>query len=389
MKVKAPSLSDEILAATYDPERRLMEGTQVRHLSAGSKPALMTLRATVRSARKYLINDDLMPVIAQASTVDPNRMKYAFNHARAPYDTTWIEWDEHSRIIELAKTGITDLNLEGVPTRVGVLIERIQDHESEALYKATIFSSDDRIAVLPVGFIYNTDGQSVRSDIGSINRLLNIGIQEVQGTKLPVLAMGPRWAIKWMGKIGQEWPNRLRNMYGEVPDLIIKPEYTAAMMELSDAFAFIPSPLYRGYIEKMLTEGGNNDRRNQFYAAIATAITGDLRWIIATLGVLHTFRVAVIETNVKPGGSGIVLGRHVPYMEHHTIKISLPKERAVDQIERQWGDSHGSTGRRRHEVAGHWCHSKKDPKKKWWRKSHLRGRGDIGYVAKDYELVHS
>jgi hypothetical protein len=153
-------------------------------------------------------------------------------------------------------------------------------------------------------------------------------------------------------------------------------------------------------------------RRNRDFARVITEMSlemaGDVRMVITLLGLLNTFKVSVGDMKAK-GGSRIVRGRVVPYMEVHRLTVELPKDRMFAAV-----DKHMRTAgilRRAHEVLGHWCyrragyrhpcphdwertHStklrfrcKRCASERWWRDAHQRGDASRGFVKKEYDLV--
>jgi hypothetical protein len=108
------------------------------------------------------------------------------------------------------------------------------------------------------------------------------------------------------------------------------------------------------------------------------------------------------DQHFKVGKSYTVAGHVVPYLDHITVKLKLPRRVVEQRVARELAES---LPRRRHGVPGHFAESRKkgDPNcehayidvspthercvlckhSRWWVKAHERGDASLGYVIKD------
>ncbi len=112
----------------------------------------------------------------------------------------------------------------------------------------------------------------------------------------------------------------------------------------------------------------------------------------------------LVQTEVRRDGTKarLVGGKITPFLEHTLVSLKLPRRLAIERALRELRDS---LPRRRHEVVGHWKHSRKrgdtscdhvfldeTPQrqrcavcgfKRWWQNEHLRGSAQVGFLTKD------
>ena len=132
--------------------------------------------------------------------------------------------------------------------------------------------------------------------------------------------------------------------------------------------------------------------------------SGDLKLVLGLLLILSRPGKSIIYTDDVGHRHGIMKGKRVVYHSHNLVKLHLS---TGDPVKRFMSDlAHGSI-RRRHDVRGHWCQTKRtrscahdwiaeDPNrfectichgKRWWRKTHCRGDAGKGVVTKTYEVT--
>ena len=120
---------------------------------------------------------------------------------------------------------------------------------------------------------------------------------------------------------------------------------------------------------------------------------------------LLTSAKAVVEFGEAPQAIGLLKNRKAIYLAHTTVHIRLGERKAIKMVKRALDVAR----RRRHEVHGHWCQSRKIGvgcqhdwtqidqdglrfacicgAKRWWKAAHERGDASLGYVTKDYEVT--
>ena len=147
------SLADEILAATYHPEKRID--------SADMNPAALRkvgaqIRAGLIGAKRYMITEDVVRAATRLGVQHPDILAAMLTRARLPFPKVWVEWDQRAAIDELGQQ--ID---ENSPPLSGALIEDIAGPNEPPLYRASemsLLSDETRLLqVNPTAFIYSLD----------------------------------------------------------------------------------------------------------------------------------------------------------------------------------------------------------------------------------------
>lgn len=141
---------------------------------------------------------------------------------------------------------------------------------------------------------------------------------------------------------------------------------------------------------------------------LETGMAGDLKRAIILMLMLTRPREVLFDTRGVGHARALNRGHARTYLAHHVLSKSLNAPRAVKMLR---GAYPSGRHHRRHEVAGHWCQSRKVGKgcvhewepaefgdvdrwhcrkgcgaKMWWRPAHERGDAALGYVTKEYSV---
>lgn len=84
----------------------------------------LKFRMALRSARRFVIDDDFMNALVENSHVPQDKMLARCDLANLPFEKVWIEFDNHARINAQHRIGTSAAPLPGTPTKVGFLLQR-------------------------------------------------------------------------------------------------------------------------------------------------------------------------------------------------------------------------------------------------------------------------
>ena len=114
---------------------------------------------------------------------------------------------------------------------------------------------------------------------------------------------------------------------------------------------------------------------------------GDVRFLIALLGMLNYDQVIQLTPETPKKVSHMRFGRKLPENEYKVVTIQLPKPQGVRVYEKHF-TGHG-TPKRQHWVRGHWRRyrdARGNVTKNVWIESHIRGNANLGVIVHDYKL---
>ena len=111
-------LADDAIAALGNPKRGVFTDSN----GPAARRALAAQQTKIRTARKFVLNDDLVRYAAKlACRMSPTQMMALIQqYSRVPYSKVWIEWNEHVRVNAIQQYVVDscdDINSMDVETR--------------------------------------------------------------------------------------------------------------------------------------------------------------------------------------------------------------------------------------------------------------------------------
>jgi len=386
-------LADIINAACADPTRLIL-GLHPQDRD-GRRVLGNRVRMAMRTARRFYIDDEVTRAATRLGVQHPNILCQMLARARTPFDSIWLEWAVAPQVEEAGMPVAED-----APERTGVLIERLD--ENEPIYRMIQLGNSikpNEVIVGPLAIMYHL--VSPIMDIRSIPDQKLIA----DTTKLPEEYIN-------ITTVGSAYQNQAED---DADDLEIEQRRYYCDLLASHA-AHILNPLTASYIHRVLDgkhdKEGNNltvhgvrvTHREAMQITMQDSIkehSGAWRFVMSLLALMNTQDYVERET-FRAGRSQIVSGHVVPYLEHITVKLKLPRRIVEERMVRELVDA---IPRRRHEVMGHWKQSRKrgDPHcnhpyidvtprrqrcplcshSRWWVNEHMRGTAELGFVVKD------
>ena len=376
---------------------------------------LRNYRGLLRRAQRFYLTDDFAEKSMAASHDLPKVQQWS-NLARLPYGVTWFEFDCKAKVRASVAAGAlspSKVTMDDVPNRMGFLFQTID--EQTGVWAMTIFSDamgvPEDVGAHPVTYLYAPEAASPL--------ILNL--------PKPWRASGPVYEVckKERFRLSDKNDNVL---YSGVTSTSIEEQWrgmAAAILGINshpgDAFlagfqdrvTVVPEFMFRAVSESLRTsnEDAEHQQLNLMRAIFFNALkeeTGMLRWAIAILAMMAA---APVVKHYFPASSDqrMFRGKHLPYLDHNVITLSLPKENAVPLIHRALMKSVKERQRNRaHMVRGHFCaveYGKEIPfkcrhentivengigvclkceRKVRWKQEHARGDASRGWVNHDY-----
>lgn len=370
-----PLLADKFLARRFAEHERFVHPKAIEQMQ----------RAT-RNARRFVFDEDAARKIARVVIDIPELLMREHQFARAPFDTTWIEfpssaywrvlYDQNPDVYEAngpyGRLGTSDLT-------VGYLID---DHKINTIAGGTVDDPDSPCHVTPLQYRLHTEWPVE---------------DQLEFTRLAGCSRLGLDALMWgstFGAIPSDERKKLRY------STVIEPVPFNPNNRAAQAFT---------------RDGG--------LASSCDGSVGDVRTIIAILLMLNRPSLTRYKRTL-PNGRGWLRNRVIPFLSHTTVTIDLDPVPTLRLLGTPLGEA---VMRRRHEVKGHYCHDKTardysriagcihewhaadeewtplaSPSaldadhwicrvcegKRWWRDEHMRGTAERGFVVKDgYEVT--
>lgn len=373
--------ADIINAACADPKHGVLFSTL--HDDRAARLVANQTRAMLRSSRRFYIDDEVVRAACRLGIQHPKVLFEMLQRARTPFDKMWLEWSLDAQLDEVKQTASAD-----APLRSGCFIERLDD--VEPLYRLTQVGAPARntdstsIAVSPISVVYNLRTPFVSNSL-EYERIL-------QATRLPHEFVN-------MTLLGRAY------LAMEAEDEEEREERQQYCDALTAHATHILNPITRSFTLSGLARGSDATR-----SSIAMTIresSGQWRLVVALLALINA-QDFVERGTYRVGHNRTVARTVVPYLEHITVKLKLPRHIVQDRLVREFVEA---IPRRRHEVMGHWKHSRKrgDPRcehalvdvtprrqrcalcgfSRWWVNEHERGDAGLGYITKNRLVTRS
>jgi hypothetical protein len=377
------TLADTIIAACAaggknvepafgDPSERRKAGGGIRDRMIGS--------------RRYYLDDEATLAITTLGVQHPDLLLEMLRRARAPFEKVWIEWPTKAQADAIGRP-----HLEGTPERTGALIERLD--AERPLYRMTEIgtTTSDTVQAGPMSVVYDLLDPPPLAPIS--DRSLISQFVSDDPTMMNRLLIGSAY----VGKLVDGKPEAIDD-----PDELRHREVQCDRLAGHATFMFSPlgGHLYKERLENRY------DRWHDITVRVLRESfqeqAGSWRFIIAALALINANDLIVRSDPWRIGRSRMVSGKVLPYLEHYTIGLKLPRKNVEQRAVRMFGEN---LPKRRHEVSGHFRQSRKqgDPDcshvwveetetrevcavcaaKRWWVNDFERGDATLGYVTKD------
>ena len=399
------TLADDAIAALGNP-RRSLKGPYFKTPQA--KKALRQSQSFIRGARKFVLDDELTRFAAQMATmITPEQtLSMIHNYVRCPYQHCFIEWNEKLRvrtinetvvahpdryhqIVDLAEKALGKGGLDDIVDRCGYHIWDVSDGDpmncgdvsTGPQLAATCYFAHDAesgLAVSPTGFCIKLDRPFSFDELrmktaNFLGRMPTREEVEEHNTSMlhgAICSMSQWWVLP---NIAGSEKKILHELLGHKSNVLVSQVLSHIHTIQTNSIHWY-TDTSRGY------DRGAHDKISQHGLE---CIEGDPRFILTVLALLNHDWVLRGESQ-RMTGSRRRNGARVRGNAYHVISISLPKNRGIDVVMKNFGDS--ESRRRYHEVRGHWMYIKASGKRVWRRSCH-RGDPKLGVVTHDYELT--
>ena len=353
----------------------------------------------VHRARKYILDNDMIRVVAHIAAQPPEYFLKHLNSCRLPFDTVWFQWDQGLMLRALHEAGVGSGPNDDLTGSMAVLCETLSGSRIRMEMVSNYFSDETRaegdvVGMVPFGFITDLD-QPVAGGLLDDDRFATDLVRDFEGRMRENVAIG----VDYQTAMDEQ-------------------ETGSALDQLSRHIAYSASgPMGQQYrdMQRLVDQKNDPVHRMLFDFQIRemkvkglSLVSGVWRTVMAILIMLNTSGSEVdTDTLVSPRGSKSVRGKAIPYMEYRRVGLKLPRDKIIRRINKQTQEYRP---KRRHEVAATWCYrtGSGDPncshpsfqpvpetrfqecpdcgRLRWRRQQHLRGDASLGFVKKDYHL---
>ena len=428
-------LADDAIAALGNAKRGVFTASN----GPAARRALAAQQTKIRTARKFVLDDDLVRYAAKlACRMSPTQMMALIQqYSRVPYSKVWIEWNEHVRVNAIQQYVVdscNDINSMDVETRKsfqqtlspGGFSWSDTEEMSRTILQNSVKSAQE---ALDRGDAYLLENIAERCgyliEEGNPDNVLDcaehfftcyyfVADNENQARardNQKLVGSPTGYSMRFEAPYSENDHRRLlQRLIGTdfeppVPieeqlehNLKNEVKFIATMNSKWWIAAHSQDPNLMNYFEYMRlvqcepvywwchTENGFSAQQMQGLAErFSKVLEGDPRFIITVLALLN-YDWVLKDNKARSTTPRRRFGRRVAGNSYSIVSIDLPKRRGVEVFMRDL-DKDAEGTRRLHEVRGHWCVSKTTGKR-WWRKSHKRGDANLGVINHDYELNH-
>ena len=393
------TLADDIFAATYQPHRvtdPYMLGP------AGQRKTAEKLRAVLRSAHRYFVDDEVIRAAATLGVQHPDILLAMLSRARLPFPKVWIEWNQRAVLDQLDQPIEED-----APPVIGAYLEEITREGSFPLYRITEMGMAqtpwEMVSVNATSILYSLDSPiilepQVLQERSAISRFTGVTKDNMDMTLIGSL-YSREVGLFANGKIDRE--NAFQAL---LPDGVANdPDAIKHRVDLCTKLAshathvmseFFPS------IDQMMRHP-DADRYKHGVGQSIVEFSGTWRLLVSLFALLQARDYTSQERPPdNPARRRFVGNKVVPFLQHWRVKLALP--RAV-VLRKMIVSTRQSLPRPRHGVEGHWAERHLSPdcehvdvsetpkryrcvfcgRARYWVKDHERGSAEVGYVTKD------
>jgi hypothetical protein len=360
----------------------------------------MQYRMKLRAAEKFAIDDEAVRLCCNLSH-EQDQLDHWAILARLPYDTLWIEYSLHEKMREFSRMGsVREFVPEQVSPRLGVLLYRDrQDTPAWVAHQFYEFRGD--ILPSPVALIYDPEGEAHAPVRGSLT------------WRQPTLSLVPDFPKIPYDQRGRG-SNQLERSGMVTPEAVVCGDF-----EPSDSgprarpwsihrTAVITDPWWHARSDMP------DKAKLRLIAAEVVETAGALRWLVTFLATLNALPREIHEV-IPKRGKRQVGANMLPYFQHRTVTLQIPKANAVVWARGHMASSasHGRNAPRPwHQVRGHWrlaeyrkdrsgiiCHHEPELVENGlavcskcellvrWVDSFHRGSAETGMIEHDYRIT--
>jgi len=349
----------------------------------------------MRSARRYYLDDDVTRAATTLGYQHPDILAGMLFRARTPFERIWVEWPLAPALEEVGQE-----KTEDAPERIGVLVEQL--HEEEPLYRMTMLScifGNPHVSAVSVLYHLTQPLKDITGDAAVAahrHHHITTGVQQDKdggGYITSDIAFLLGSAYSHSAQIEDEEERKFRKVRCE---------------SLGSHATFVFSPMSGEAVRRSINSGDGRRMAAMQLQMELEEHAGTWRNVIAALALINAHNTITTDTPHRAGASRsrLVTGQIVPFLDHHVVKLRLPKKQAIKKLIR---DHRDAIPRRRHEVSGYWSerHDSGDPscdhvwvdvtatrqtcdicgRRQWWTKNYARGDAERGFVTKDRLVV--
>jgi hypothetical protein len=349
------SVADKFVASTYNWCRYFNYTAKEEKLVT---PILMAYRHAMRQANKFVLDKEFVEYATTiSSTCKPEKLLARLPLATLPYETTWIEFDLHTKVRTMRRMhGQSDMPEEGnVAPRLGVLLERVNDTMATVTMVADGQRFNGITAPNLTGYIYSTDERTLRFDqmfhgltpfdaAYRSDRLKGLaGFADVMNDPeaAPTLQRVTRGTLWGYAQGGSAIVERPRDMINNVR----VPEF----LERHGELAF--TRFYDFFEVASKTRPTLMQPMSELITSEVTEFSGMMRWLVVVLAMLN--EVPTRANFIQPMHTMRAgLTRRVPAFDFHRLTLRLPKTKAVPYLERKLRNV--ERRHKAHKVMAHW-----------------------------------
>ena len=373
----APTLANMTLACLTQPKRGVINYSGGKY----AESARINAQINISKAQKFMVSNDLIPDIMEASLKEPKRLLDMLFRAVPCFDNMWIEWNELARTHARKKSMDEWFKRKGYKekfkvskggaayNKVGYHIMRVNDHFLFTKH-ATAWMGD-HVSIYPIGFYLSNEGTFDQPVAESTTPQLDY-MTDLTSMRSSQVVSCTEMLAPWY--VDQHGTNKEQARY-------LEEIFNRTAMAQTNGMAMV--------VHKDRWQMGWDIRdMAQIESTCLRKMTGDLRFLIPLLSILN-YDLVVFENKVpKKKIDHIKFGKKVPKNEYKLIDVQLPKPRGKNVYEQMF-TGQGSP-KRQHEVRGHWRAVERDRfgnvVKRTWIPPHTRGNADLGVIIHDYNL---
>lgn len=380
------TLADLMLQWTHDPWKYFKLGPLANKMKRAAEPNIIAMRQHLKQARRICLDSDFLRQVIIAASAQPNEIIARCDLANLPFDTTWLEFDQHERVRiqhELGTSGPPQI--DKISRRIGYLFRRRHPDIATSWRVEEVTGDDDPESVGMAAHDLVFNPTMAEFELFVKERI------PVEGTDPANLAMD-LLALCWGYTVKDDksmkvLPHR---------DLMTR------------ALPCINNTLYKPVMLMAHTQ----DRRVKFEKSFAQSVyegRGDIRFLVTALAMINY--VPIRKVHVPRSGMYRKRLRNFQYLDYQTITIEAGRKRTERVVADALSFHEGLVRRRAHEVRGHWRHYLATPRcaayhehvweampsqrdecqrcgsMRRWIDRHTRGDATLGFVTHDYEVV--
>jgi hypothetical protein len=351
-------LMDRIHAMTFQAKL----GNQ--RITPQAQSVLRSYRMQLRRAEKFVIDDEVVRLVCSI-TAESDRDVLAVL-SRLPHVPMWLEFDMHVKAKTFAAMGrlMNPLELESIPRDAGYLL--YHDGESSSKWIAHSFIGGGNILSTSPGlltFIFDPEGDAFNPVRGSVTwRSPTLSLRP-GFPKIPA-AVGLHQGGSYTIPKGSD-VNHLEEVlnHGLIsgmvdPEHILGGDLVASgdpnnPIKPADWFASSSAAIIDPFWDALLTGTKTAEDINKIGTFEVRENAGMLRWLVTLLAIINGLPRDIRPVQTRPGRLQVG-GSMLPYFQHNTINIIVPRDNRVVWAKKTLDREARNSRRAWHKVIGHW-----------------------------------